>query len=78
MRSKTFPKENLKKVNDTVKTLRAKLRKLQKEVDFLRNEIENIVKPVRDRKKSVKLEVGSAEWRLDFVQRFKKDVLGEK
>lgn len=78
MRNKTFPKENQKKLNETNKTLRAKLRKQQKEIDFLRNEIENMVKPVRERKRPDKLEIGSAEWRQDFVRRFKKDVLGEK
>ena len=78
MRSKTFPKENQKKINETVRDLKALLRQKDKEIKFLRDEINNITKPVRDRKthvEQVKLE-GDA-WRRDFIKRFKRDVLGE-
>lgn len=79
MRNRTFPKENQKKLNETVRDLKAELRARDKEIRFLREEIENLVKPVRTRKAHVEqVKPTEAEWRADFVRRFKRDVLGEK
>lgn len=78
MRNRTYPKENQKKLNETIRELKALVRKQQKEIDFLRAEVENLVKPVRVRRQAIeKPEPGSDAWRLDFIRRFKKDVLGE-
>lgn len=73
---RTFPKENQKKLNDTIKELKAQLKQRDKRIRFLEEEIENLVKPVRVRKNEVKLEPGSDEWRQDFVRRMKKEVFG--
>lgn len=78
MRNKTYPKEGTKKLNETLKDLRALLRQKEKEIRFLKNEIENIVKPARTRKEHVdRNKLGSDAWRSDFLSRFKKEVLGE-
>jgi len=70
--NKVFPKDNEEKTKETKKDLKAKLRKAEKEIKQLKNEIENLKKPVRTRKKEVSNPtVGSAEWREDFVKRFK-------
>lgn len=78
MRNRTFPKENQKKLNETIRELKALVRKQQKEISFLKEEIENLVKPVRVRKpQGERPEPGSDAWRQDFIKRFKRDVLGE-
>lgn len=78
-RHRTFPKENQKKLNETIRDLKAELRQKNKEITFLRNEIDNLVKPVRDRKVHVEKEkLSDVEWRKDFIRRFKREVLGEK
>jgi len=79
MRNKTFPKENQKKLNETIRDLKAELRQKDKEIKFLRDEIDNIKKPVRERKKHEQtVEPTHEEWKKDFIMRFKRDVLGEK
>lgn len=79
MRNRTFPKENQKKLNETIRDLKALLRQKDKEIKFLRDELDNVMKPVRDRKTHVeKDKITHDEWRKDFVRRFKRDVLGEK
>lgn len=79
MRSRTFPKENQKKLNETVRDLKAELRQAHKEIKFLRDELDNVMKPVRDRKPHVdRKDRSHEEWRTDFIRRFKREVLGEK
>jgi hypothetical protein len=78
MSNKTFPKENQKKLNETIRDLKAELRNRDKEIKFLRDEINNITKPARTRKVHIELEPGSEAWKKDFIRRFKKEVLGEK
>lgn len=81
MRNRTFPKENQKKLNETIRDLKAELRQRDKEIKFLRDELENVLKPARVRKEhkeQLALEPGSAEWRADFLARFQKEVLGKK
>lgn len=79
MRRTTFPKENQKKSNETVRDLKALLKKKDKEIKFLRDEIDNIKKPVRARKAHAEQrEPTLEEWKSDFIARFKRDVLGEK
>lgn len=79
MRSRTFPKENQKKLNETIKNLRAELKHAEKERDFYKNEVDNLTKPVRERKAHIeKDKLSDAEWRKDFIRRYKRDVLGEK
>lgn len=78
MRNRTYPKENQKKLNETIREMKALIRKQQKEINFLKEEIENLVKPVRVRKQQIERpEPGSEAWRQDFIKRFKRDVLGE-
>lgn len=76
-RNRTYPKENQKKLNETIRELRSALRKKEKETKFLHDELNNIMKPVRDRKTHVekdKLEYD--EWRKDFITRWKRDTQG--
>lgn len=73
---RTFPKENQKKLNAFIKELKALVKQQDKEIRFLKKELEDLVKPVRTRKKEVRLEPGSDEWRQDFVKRLKKEVFG--
>lgn len=77
MRGKTFPKEGSKKLNETIRDLKALLQRKEKEITFLKNEIENIVKPIRTRKSQNRPEPGSILWRQDFLKRFKKEVLND-
>jgi predicted RNase H-like nuclease (RuvC/YqgF family) len=77
LRNRTFPKENQKKLNAIIKELKAVIKQQDKEIRFLKQELEDLIKPVRTRKKEVKLEPGSEEWKKDFIRRFRKDVLGE-
>lgn len=66
-------------MNETIRDLKAELRQRDKEIKFLREEIDNLVKPVRVRREHVEpVKLSEAEWRVDFIKRFKKEVLGEK
>jgi hypothetical protein len=79
MRNRTYPKENQKKLNETIRDLKAELKHCRKELDFYKREVDHLVKPVRDRKPHVeKDKLSEAEWRKDFIRRFKKEVLDEK
>ena len=74
---KTFPKEGTKKLKETIRDLRALIKQKEKEIKFLMNELENIVKPTRERRGEVERpKPGSDAWRKDFVRRFKREVLG--
>jgi hypothetical protein len=66
-------------LNEVIRDLKALLRQKEKEIRFLRDELENLTKPVRDRKTHVeKDKLSQDEWRKDFIRRYKRDVLGEK
>lgn len=66
-------------MNETVKDLKALLRQKDKEIKFLRDELNNLTKPTRDRKVHVEpTKQTHEEWKVDFIKRFKKEVLGEK
>jgi uncharacterized membrane protein YgaE (UPF0421/DUF939 family) len=79
MRNKTFPKENQKKLNETIRDLKAALRQVEKERDFYKNEVEALVKPTRTRKQHIEQpKMSEAEWRLDFLRRYRTEVLGKK
>lgn len=79
MRNRTFPKENQKKLNETIRGLKAELRQTEKELNFYKKEMENLRKPVRTRKDHVeKPKLTDEEWNKDFILRFKREVLGEK
>lgn len=79
MRNRTFPKENQKKMNETIRDLKSELKQRDKHIKFLEQEIENLVKPVRTRRQHVEQpKLTEAEWKVDFIRRFKKEVLGEK
>ena len=75
---KTFPKDNDKRLKQTVHDLRAQLKHYMKENDFLRRELSDIMKPVRKRKDKSDVKSDSFEaWRDSFLKRFNKEVLGK-
>lgn len=82
----THHRDSDNKVRESNKQLRAYIKRLRKENDILRREIENIQKPARVRKDPVvpRAEVpeepisaeksgaqSKEEWRKDFVKKFK-------
>ena len=79
MRGRTYPKENQKRLNETIRDLKAELRQRDKEIKFLRDELDNVTKPAMERRTHVeKDKLSQEQWRADFIKRFKRDVLGEK
>tara|TARA_R110000868_G_C10973188_1_gene771524 strand:- start:58978 stop:59217 length:240 start_codon:yes stop_codon:yes gene_type:complete len=70
MSNKVFPKEGDKKLKDTIKTLRAERRTLQKKIKFLEDELINVTKPVRQRMKAP-TPLSDKEWREEFAKKFK-------
>lgn len=78
MRNRTFPKENEKKLKQSIRDLRSRVNRLERENKFLHNEIANLVKPIRDRKIHLdKPKLTHEEWKKDFIKRFKKEVEGK-
>lgn len=73
--SKTFPKEGIKKLKEVIRIMKGELRQKEKEIDFLQRELENITKPVRERKTKEVVNPNEEldSWRLDFMKRFKKE-----
>jgi hypothetical protein len=70
--NKVFPKDEEGKTKESKKELKSQLRQALKKIKQLENELENLKKPTRVRKKEVnKPATGSPEWREDFVRRFK-------
>ena len=74
-RNVTYPKDNEQKLRDTVHNLRAKVSRLRKENQSLRDELSNIIKPERSRKEHVEQpsqkKMTREEWRQDFIKRHK-------
>lgn len=65
-------------MNETVKALKDQLKQKDKEIKFLRDELNNLTKPVRDRRNHIEVPKPThEEWKVDFIKRFKRDVLGE-
>lgn len=78
MGGKVFPKENQKKLNLKIKEMSAHIKYLEKQVNFLLNEIDNIQKPIRSRKKVVAPPVYDPDaFRKSFLKKFKREVLGQ-
>lgn len=76
---KTFPKEGIKKLKETISELKALLRQREKEIQFLKVELENLVKPLRDRKPHTEQnKMSYDQWRKDFIRRWKRDVQGKE
>lgn len=74
-RSKTFPKENEKKLTDKIQSLRGRIKQLEKENRILKDELLNIMKPVRRRKThKPQPKFTSDEWRKQFVAEVKEDL----
>jgi len=73
-RNNTYPKENERKLKLIIKELRAEIRKLLKRIRFLEEELSNVMKPVRVRKKNSTKELTHEAWRKDFVARIKKSM----
>lgn len=76
MSNRTYPKDNMKRLKEVIRDLKAFLRQKDKEIKFLREELENLMKPVRDRKAQVE-KPSYDEWKKDFVKRWKKDTQSE-
>ncbi len=72
---KTFPKEGTKKLKQEIRDLKSTLLKIEKENRFLRDEILNIKKPPRKRK--IANQTVDIPWKDDFIERFKREVLGK-
>lgn len=74
-RSLTYPKDNDRKLRETVKQLKMQVGQLRKENNVLRNEISNMMKPVRTRKEPIESKkqpmMTQEEWRREFINRFK-------
>lgn len=71
MKHKSFPKEGIKKLKETIQELKALVRELEIQNKILKDELNNIVKPSRSRKVHEPLKPGSEAWRKDFVKRVK-------
>ena len=72
---RTFPKENEKKLKDKIQRLRGQINQLQKENRILKDELVNILKPVRKRKSHKEQpKLTSDEWRKKFVEEVKADL----
>ena len=70
--NKVFPKDEEGKTKESKKELKAQLRAANKRIKQLENELENLKKPTRIRKKEVEKPITSTEeWRQDFIRRFK-------
>lgn len=77
MRGRTpvnYPKEGDKKLKETIQVLKSRIRHLTKENKWLRAELENVMKPVRTRKKKIDRELTHEEWRKKFVRELKEDL----
>lgn len=75
MPNRTFPKDGIRKLKEVIRDLRAQINGLEKENRILRQEIDNIVKPVRNRKPHTDTrKLTSEEWRKDFVRKFKESM----
>ncbi len=72
MRNKVFTKENEKKLKEKIRQLRADNRKLLKYIKFLEKELENIIKPIRVRKKKLTPSEKFEDWRKKFLEDFRK------
>jgi hypothetical protein len=86
-RNLKYPKDGERKQNETIKQLKREVSRLSKENRILRDEVENIVKPVRPRKDPVAQKrerearldatedpaktMTQDEWRKDFIAKFK-------
>ncbi len=71
----TYPKDGEQKLRDAVQKLRVQVGRLRKENRTLRDELSNIIKPVRPRKAHVKQKspekMTQDEWRNDFIKKYK-------
>jgi hypothetical protein len=84
-RNLSYPKDGDRKLRETVKDLKKIAGQLRKENEMLKRELENIVKPVRQRKERTKAEqekyldsledpaktMTQDEWRKSFIREFK-------
>jgi len=78
--NKNFPKENEKKLKETIKALRSERRSLLKEIKRLKEEVENIQKPIR--KRTIFDNITTKEQQIkdireDFAKRFKESIKKE-
>jgi hypothetical protein len=74
---RTFPKEGIKELKQAIRDLKSEIKQKDKQIKFLEAELENIVKPARERKphKTGPDERSYDERRQDFMKRFRRDVL---
>lgn len=77
MNHRTYPKDGIKKAKETIQELKARINYLEKENKFLRDEIQDRMKPIRERKNSNKVGSTLEDWKKDFVKRFRKEVLNK-
>ena len=74
-----MPKDGLRKAKETIHDLKSELSQAHKEIRFLKNELESVMRHPRVRNVKAPEPVQSYdEWRRDFLHRFKTEVLNEK
>ena len=74
----THSKNGERRLKQTIQELKAEKNRLERENFRLREELKNLVKPVRPRKEHVEQKsqrkMTETEWRLDFIRRHKPGV----
>lgn len=71
-RPKSFPKENERKLKDQIQKLKAKLKQVEKENKVMKAELQNIMKPVRKRRRHKEQPKQTFEvWREQFLAEVK-------
>lgn len=75
MKHRSFPKEREKKLKQTIQELKGRVNFLEKENKFLKQELEG---RIQQRTKSQTIIVQThEEWRKDFLDRYKREVLSK-
>lgn len=75
MRHKTFPKNKEKKLKETIQELKARINQLEKENKFLNQELQGRIQVAKPKSK---VQSSFDEWRIDFLKRYRKEVLGKE
>lgn len=77
-RSLTYPKDHERKTRETIRQLKNEVSRLRKRERILMDELNNVMKPVRQRKEHVEekspKKMTQEEWRSDFMRRFKPEL----
>lgn len=69
MSHKTFPKDGIKKLKETIRNLKSEIKRLEAENRFLKGELVNTI-PNKEPAPE-KLDLSQDDWRKDFLRRIK-------